>query len=116
MGKTGAELIADERARQVSKEGWDATHDAESHGTADTEGDLAMAAAAYCVLCKVEDGHLSPFGDPGDRTEYMTLGMKLWPWSSKEIKPRGHMRNLIRAGALIAAEIDRRLAAGESHA
>ena len=39
---TGVELIAQERERQIEKEGWTAEHDADH-----TEGQLAKAAACY---------------------------------------------------------------------
>jgi len=31
----------------------------------------------------------------------------LWPWDPNDHKPKRTLKNLIRAGALIAAEIDR---------
>ena len=40
--KTGIELIADERKRQIEVEGWTAEHDAEHY-----ESELAYAAAVY---------------------------------------------------------------------
>lgn len=78
---TGAELIAAERQRQIDVEGWTPEHDRE-HG----RGELAQAAAAYAV-----PAHAS----------------YLWPWRFAGFKRAGRVRELVKAGALIAAEIDR---------
>lgn len=99
---TGAELIAAERARQVKEEGYDESHD-DDHD----EGELAMAAVCYAAPEQVYvrgpygmRGGLS-FDDP-------------WPWDYSDdrraLKPRvgkSRIRELVKAGALIAAEIDR---------
>lgn len=86
----GVELIARERVRQVQVEGWTPTHDA-GHN----DGDLALAA-----VCYIESGHLTMVPPPDD-----------WPWEPEWWKPsEDRIRNLVKAGALIAAEIDRRQA------
>jgi hypothetical protein len=77
--KTGVELIAAERERQKAVEGWTPEHDAQH-----TNGEMAVAAASYAL---------------GDST--------LWPWSWAWYKPKERLDDLVRAGALIAAEIDR---------
>lgn len=82
-------MIAAERQRQIEQEGWTTGHDDEHAG-----GDLAMAAAAYAI----HDANGCPFS---------ARGYALWPFSGNEWKPQGQIRNLVRAGALIAAEIDR---------
>lgn len=88
---SGIELITVERERQISKEGWSATHDDNEHEA----GDLLDAAICYA------------YTDPGDDTEPVD-----WPWDSKWWKPSTDpVRNLVKAGALIAAEIDRLLRA-----
>lgn len=88
----GVSLIARERVRQVEEEGWDTIHDNVQHGA----GQLARAGACYAMH---------------------DLGGKVrrphWPWAGHWWKPKTPIRNLARAGALIAAEIDRRLRAGE---
>lgn len=91
---TGLELIIAERERQITQEGWTAEHDAEH-----TEGQLAMAAACYAF----------------DAVALPTIDAKRfifdnWPWSRKWWKPTPDdtIRQLTKAGALIAAEIDRR--------
>lgn len=93
--KTGIELIAEERTRQVSKEGWTAGHD-DHHRLCELSG------AAMCYIESaifLEDGipHSTVCDTPDD-----------WPWDYEWWKPSDNpVRNLVKAGALIAAEIDR---------
>lgn len=90
---TGAEMIAAERKRQIESEGWSFEHDDEY-----SNYELSDAAIAYA-----NPGYGGPFshptpGNPPDR----------WPWHGRWWKPsQDHIKNLVRAGALIAAEIDR---------
>jgi hypothetical protein len=92
----GAEMIAKERARQVEQEGWSAAHDAEH-----TDGGLLSAAVTYAWHVKAS--HRSD-AEP----------LSIWPWHADWWKPSvDPVRNLVKAGALIAAEIDR-LAAGRA--
>ena len=87
---TGVELIAAERERQVSAEGWSADHD-------DAHDDNQLAEAAMCYACP-PDVDLREDGPP--------LG---WPWEYTWWKPTpdDRIRELVKAGALLAAEIDR---------
>jgi hypothetical protein len=91
--KSGVEHIAEERARQMAKEGWSAEHDDEHDN-----GALAAAAATYALIAREQAmGDKGPFACDSD----------LWPWDAEWFKPKDQLRNLVRAGALIAAEIDR---------
>ena len=92
----GIELIATERKRQMEIEGWTPEHD-KQHDS----GELARAAACYAF----------------EAVSLPTIDVKRfiydnWPWSRKWWKPTPDdtIRQLVKAGALIAAEIDRRLA------
>lgn len=78
--ETGGALrdIANERWRQINEEGFTREHD-DLHGA----GELKWAAAAY--QC-----------DP-----------KFWPWEPETFKPGGDKRDLIKAAALIVAELER---------
>lgn len=89
----GAELIAAERARQVSEERWTADHD-DVHDA----GELIDAAIAYAESAGMQiRGNCGWDSEPG-----------CWPWLTEWWKPTADpIRNLIKAGALIAAEIDR---------
>lgn len=83
----GAQRVVDERRRQVDEEGFDAEHD---DGYLDDE--LLRAAACYVQYELSTD---TPF---------------VWPWADEWWKPSDDpVRNLTKAGALIAAEIDRLL-------
>jgi hypothetical protein len=94
MKKTGIELIAEERQRQIEKEGWTPEHDAH-HDT----GDLALAAAAYASA----ELYRRTTSEGYDNTPH------IWPFERKWWKPtpENRIRELQKAGALIAAEIDR---------
>jgi hypothetical protein len=100
--RTGAERIADERQRQIDKEGYKAEHDDEH-----TDGSLAWAAVCYAapeaVYVRRDWATGIHFEDP-------------WPWSdeydkraSRKRATAKRIRLLEMAGALIAAEIDRLL-------
>jgi len=90
------QLIAAERKRQISIELWDSDHD-DNHW----DNELAIAAAVYAL--PREKRRLSILGDK--------LFEILWPWDLTWFKPvkgdQGRIRELVKAGALIAAEIDR---------
>ena len=85
----GSHLIGIERSRQIMKEGWTADHDTQHDGQ-----ELTYAAAAYLLA------HEKPVTAQG-----------LWPWEQRYWKPtpNDRIRELTKAGALIAAEIDRML-------
>lgn len=84
---TGARAIQAERHRQIEQEGWKPEHD-DTH----VNGELAEAAACYALA--VNDG--AGTGVPAR-----------WPWARSWWKPTTARRSLVKAGALIAAEIDR---------
>jgi hypothetical protein len=88
----GIELIAAERKRQIEVEGWTSEHDDE-HKT----GEMARAARCYA-----QTAYLQVCGWAAGGPE------RTWPWNKQSWKPADYpIRNLIKAGALIAAEIDR---------
>lgn len=92
----GAELIAAERQRQVTEEGWTPEHD-DRHPS----GDLAYAAAAYVINAAARISR-----NAGDL--HARAGVTSWPWEEAGFKPGPDpLRSLVKAGALIAAEIDR---------
>lgn len=116
MAKTGAERIAAERRRQAAKLGWTAEHD-----DAHDDGGLAMAAVCYAAAAVDARPYIEQrfaasvdFVDP-------------WPWDHRfDARPYDgnvliecttdaeRIRLLEKAGALIAAEIDRLLRASAS--
>lgn len=96
--KSGIELIAAERKRQVESEGWTAEHD-QMHD----DGELADAAICYAMSSMDMQINIG--------TAYVKVKAKkaLWPWAKGWWRPTPHNRvkELVKAGALIAAEIDR---------
>lgn len=77
-----------ERQRQQSVEGWMPEHDDEH-----CNGELAMAAVCYInETGTVNRNGCKPWG---------------WPWDASWWKPNARRRNLVKAGALILAEIER---------
>lgn len=99
FGRSGVARIAMERGRQVTEEGWTPEHD-ENHA----EGELALAGGLYAW-------HAS--NEAPDRAELRTRPPHAWPFVSLAWKPgpddskASRIRELEKAGALIAAEIDR---------
>lgn len=83
----GAADVICERLRQKYGEGWTVEHD-DTH----VNGELAAAAANYAL-------YHTPFG--GD------LPNHIWPWAAEWWKPTTSRRDLVKAGALIIAEIER---------
>ncbi len=77
-----------ERRRQIEAEGWMPEHD-DAHDT----GALASAAGCYAMFSLAY-----PAGDPS----------RFWPWDKSWWKPSPDgRRNMVKAGALILAEIER---------
>ena len=83
--KNGAELISNERIRQIDQEGYSTSHDKEHH-----VNEFVLAALAY-LDCNFKG----------------TKPLDYWPWEENAFKPKDYKNNLVRAGALIAAAIDR---------
>jgi hypothetical protein len=73
------EDVLKERHRQIDVEGYGSKHD-------DLFPCTILIDAAVCYL----------WGDPAT-----------WPWEIESWKPKGRRRNLVRAAALVIAEIDR---------
>lgn len=99
---TGADLIAQERQRQVDSEGWSSQHD-DMHD----EGDLAMAAACYAATQTIYTRR--DLTHEGSVRHPVVTFAEAWPWEIRWDKRDKHdrIRQLVIAGALIAAEIDR---------
>lgn len=91
----GAELIAAERKRQVEVEGWTPEHDDEH-----ADGQLVEAA-----MCYARSSVRMLFGMA---KLALVFPRHNWPWEQHWWKPsEDPIDNLVKAGALIAAEIDR---------
>lgn len=85
-----------ERRRQVEAEGWTPEHDDQyQHGS--------IAQAAGCYALHASGVYHGMFPAPA-----------VWPWMPKWWKPTTPRRDLVKAGALILAEIERLDRAGEA--
>lgn len=90
--KTAIELITDERKRQIEVKGY--TQDLDDR--INSHGSLAGGASVYAMPMVYRGGII-----------------RLWPWSPEVYKPsedyegRGRIKELVKAGELIVAEIER---------
>ncbi len=84
--RSGAALIAEERQRQIDQEGYTLEHD---------KGHMAiqLLEAANCYILSSK--------------RFTRLATENWPWAPETFKPTTPRRDLVKAGALIAAAIDR---------
>lgn len=139
----GVELIAAERRRQVEKEGWTPEHDESHPRGELAQAGRAYADAAIQVFrtldwCRdggrkfaahyegeerermmrdLDEGETDPLGAYYGRRQDGGVRLPLmneWPWDEASWKPDNDpVRTLVKAGALIAAEIDRELRRAE---
>ncbi|MFV8145196.1 hypothetical protein ACNQ1H_14745 [Enterobacter cloacae complex sp.6722787] len=95
FSKAAIDVLA-ERQRQQSAEGWTTEHD-DDHSC----GEMALAASSYAQYA-----HRKPIAPAIPFN---------WPWEPEWFKQQGPRRDLVKAGALILAEIERidRAAAGK---
>lgn len=77
-----------ERLRQVNVEGWTPSHD-DSHSS----GDLSEAAGCYAMFSETFPDEEKP--------------PPQWPWAREWWKPKDYRLDLVRAAALLIAEIER---------
>lgn len=83
-----------ERERQILQEGW-----SESHDDRHDKGELAKAAGCYALAA----GRYAV----GPEISSRVLPVPWWPWAPEWWKPTTPRRMLIKAAALIVAEIER---------
>ena len=94
MSKAIEDVLA-ERGRQINEEGWTAEHD-DRHN----DGELAAAGAAYAINA-ADQLHPYSQGDGGNAQPV------IWPWAPEWWKPKSPRRDLVRAAALVIAEIEK---------
>ena len=88
MKSTAIDLVKEEREKQINKYGYTAVHDRQHHNTAVLYGALAyLNSTIYSSTAGIED----------------------WPFEKESFKPEGDIKNLVKAAAMIIAEIDKRL-------
>ena len=88
MSAAEVDVLA-ERRRQIEVEGWTPEHD-----DAHRHGDMSTAAACYAMMGRYH------FPEPGNPPPQ-------WPWAASWWKPSTYRRNLVKAAALLLAEIER---------
>jgi hypothetical protein len=72
---------------QIEAEGWTVEHDDGHEG-----GEIAAAAGTYALVAS---------------GRFLAVAADFWPWDFQSWKPADPRRNLVKAGALILAEIER---------
>lgn len=95
---SGIDDIAAERKRQIEQEGWTPDHDDEY-----VKAEMAIAAISYAVIACSGIRIIEHTPDAYKACRPPTY----WPWSRSRWKPTDPRRDLVKSGALIAAEIDR---------
>lgn len=96
-----ADIVA-ERMRQQIREGFSAEHDDRY-----SRGELELAALTYIH-------HAETYFRQPESVYCAIASGALWPWAESWWKPKGVRRDLVRAGALLMAERDRRFRAGQA--
>lgn len=94
-GLSGVALIAAERHRQIHAEGYTAEHDSANTPLP------GSGSTWWPPLVKAASAYLTP--------PELRIGSHVWPWHPSTFKPTpdDRARELVKAGALIAAELDR---------
>jgi hypothetical protein len=95
-----------ERRRQIMVEGWAPAHDDEHK-----RGEMALAAACYAAHTATWSYIRHGFRAEGGlyrvyQTAQEFVG-RMWPWAREWWKPKDERSNLVRAAALLIAEIER---------
>ena len=88
-GLSGAGMILEERGRQIQELGYDDAHDRQHQPV-----DFIKAAMAYLAL-------------HNELQNSNSIARGYWPFDPQYFKPRTLERDLVKAGALVAAAIDR---------
>ena len=85
--------VSRERERQITVEGWTPEHD-DKH----ERGEMAAAGGCYAIVAGCSDR---------SREQFVDQPYPEWPWDRKWWKPKDRRCDLVRAAALIVAEIER---------
>lgn len=88
MKSTAIDLVKEEREKQINKYGYTAVHDRQHHNKA----------VLYGALAYLNSVIYSP-----------NIGIEDWPFEEESFNPEGDIKNLVKAAAMIIAEIDKRL-------
>lgn len=107
LSQAAVDVLA-ERRRQVEVEGWTAKHDEHHH-----RGQLAKAAAAYAYFGSLTETQRKIGSD--QTSVFHSIVQQLFPawgtsyggWDWQWWKPKSRRQDLVRAAALIIADIER---------
>lgn len=117
--KAGVELIAEERQRQIDIEGYSKEHDLchEEKEFIDAATSYMMPNSIRPILDVTNELEIQPsyaviydhYSSDGTLHKMRILPPSMWPWGEQYWKPTpsDRIRELVKAGALIAAAIDR---------
>lgn len=96
--------VLNERIRQQDEEGWSPEHD-DQHG----RGEMALAALCYTMNSATYARMRADGIDEAQITQAASSAPipTTWPWDRQWWKPVDQRRNLVKAAALIIAEIER---------
>ena len=93
--------VVEERYRQLQVEEFSAKADDRY-----VEGELAKAAAAYALVAALSEEQRENVSGNFSLRNNSWLD-EVWPWAHRWWKPKDRRADLVRAGALIIAEIER---------
>lgn len=99
------EELAAERMRQIGGEGYSLSHDDE-HG----HGEIAAGAAAYAYVASLpppQRDYVARWYEVHSSHSANVVRKDLWKWGMQQFKPTTPRRDLIKAGAMVIAEIGR---------
>lgn len=99
----GVSSVLTERNRQWAVEGFDPARDDQY-----VRGELALAATCYVAHVGLSQELEAKLGEKFDAEQHRTMpALHFWPWSRDWWKPTDRRRDLVKAAALIIAEIER---------
>lgn len=99
FSRAATDVLA-ERQRQIDTEGWSVESDDRY-----TSGELALAAGNYIGATTFRLHGLDPLTQRDNGGVF--TGWHKWPWSPEWWKPTNHRSDLVKAAALLLAEIER---------
>lgn len=92
-----------ERLEQVERHGYSPAHDAEHE-----EAQIGQGALAYvCAGLAIEMGDTFEGEEAARSAAYLDGAVGIWPWESELFRPTDYATCLVKAAAMLIAELDR---------
>jgi len=104
--KTGIEMIAEERQRQIDVEGYTAQHDSQHEVSEFLSAAKSYMDSSYLSMTSEQIDNSTHWHETNEPFYWQHI-KDSFPWDKKYFKPTTPLRDLVKAGALIAAAIDR---------